>query len=263
MGTIRFSAVQELIGGAGEDRFDVVSGAATGMTLDGQGGDRDIFLTKWDASYTLSDSRLSITDSIRTRDFVFRRIEIANLIGGDGDNLMNALAFSGRAILDGGKGNDHLRGGSGSDLLLGREGDDILVGNGGGDQMYGGAGRDILSGGEGSDAMDGGTGEDILLGGRYEQDNIKAALDTIMTTWREATLYSSRIAKIRDTGVGNKKQYRLSSATVFDDAHTDFLIGASDFDWYFSQVSPTSLGFERPSQETNEIVTPLTPKTMS
>lgn len=258
-GTVFFSAIQQLDGDVGEDRFDVVSLGAAGMNLNGGGGTKDIFLSKADENYTLSNSKVSIFKSA-SRDFLISGIEIANLIGGDSNNLMNALAFSGRAILDGGKGNDHLRSGGGNDLLLGREGDDVLVGNGGDDQLYGDVGRDILAGGEGADLLDGGLGEDILLGGRYDQENVRVALDTIMAAWREATPYATRVAKIRDTGVGSSKQYRLSIPTVLDDEKTENFVGAGDLDWFFAQSNAAFLGFENPSRISGETMTSIKPK---
>lgn len=260
LGTVAFSGVQEVIGGTGEDRFDVIGGVATGMRLNGNQGGKDTFITKSDATFTLSDSEVSIAAGGVTRVFALAGIEIANLIGGDGNNMMNAYYFTGRAILDGGKGNDHLRGGGGDDLILAREGDDVLVGNGGDDQLYGDFGRDILSGGEGVDALNGGDGEDILLGGRYELDNVRAALDTIMAAWREPIFYAMRIAKIKDTGVGAAQQYRLSAATVFDDEKADSMTGGNDLDWFFGQVSAAYPGFESPARVTNEVLTALTPK---
>lgn len=259
LGTVTFRDAQELIGGASEDRFDVVSSAATGMRLNGNQG-KDIFLHKADAAFTLSNADVSIVAGGVTRVFGLAGIEVANLIGGDGNNLMNALAFSGQAILDGGKGNDHLRAGGGDDLLFGRDGDDVLIGNGGNDRMYGDVGRDFLSGGEGIDTQDGGVGEDILLGGRFELDNMKSAVDTIMSAWREGTPYATRVERIREVGVGPGNQYKLSALTVFDDEKTDSLIGASELDWFFVQASPGFPGFENPGRVTGEIATPMTPK---
>lgn len=260
LGTVFFSAIQQLDGDIGEDRFDVVSLGAAGMNLNGGGGTKDIFLSKADENYTLSNSKASIVKGSVSRDFLLSGIEIANLIGGDSNNFMNALAFSGRAILDGGKGNDHLRSGNGNDLLLGREGDDILIGTGGDDQIYGDAGRDIIAGGEGTDLLDGGVGEDILLGGRYDQEHVKAAMDTIMATWRETTSYTTRVSKLRDVGVGPTKQYRLSIQTVLDDEKTDNMIGASDLDWFFAQSNAAFLGFENPGRTSGETLTSIKPK---
>lgn len=259
LGTVSFSSAFEVIGGFGADRFDVISGAATGMRLNGNQGAADTFITKADAGFTLSDSEVSISASGVTRSFALISIEVANLIGGDSANMMNAYYFTGRAILDGGKGNDHLRGGKGEDLLLGREGDDVLVGNGSADQLYGDLGRDILIGGDDIDKLDAGAGEDILLGGRYEHENTKAALDAIMAAWREPSPYANRVAKIRDQGVG-AALYRLSALTTIDDEQADSLIGGGDLDWFFAQTSAGYPGFENPPKVTGEVVTSMTPK---
>jgi Ca2+-binding RTX toxin-like protein len=259
-GTILLSGVQDWVGGAGDDIFDVLNPTATGNKLDGGAGGKDRFVTKYDGSFTLTDSSVSIFTPTSNRSFAIAGMEIANLIGGHGNNLMNALAYSGQAILDGGKGNDHLRGGSGNDFLLGREGDDVLVGNGGDDRLYGDVGRDILSGGEGQDTQNGGVGEDILLGGRYELDNTKAALDTIMGAWRDARNYSTRLTILRDTGVGLSSQFKFSIETVLDDEKADALIGGSDLDWFLAQNSSAELGFENPTRTSSEILTKLTPR---
>ena len=120
--------------------------------------------------------------------------------------------------------------------------------------------RDIISGGEGTDTLDGGLGEDILLGGRYDQEHVKAAMDTIMATWRETTSYTTRVSKLRDVGVGPTKQYRLSIQTVLDDEKTDNMIGASDLDWFFAQSNAAFLGFENPGRTSGETLTSIKPK---
>ncbi|WP_017296494.1 calcium-binding protein [Nodosilinea nodulosa] len=83
-------------------------------------------------------------------------IERATLVGGKGDNWLDAAAFSGAAHLDGGEGNDwliggtganDLRGGTGSDGLIGGPGDDVLRGS---NELQQGA-IDWLMGGGGSD----------------------------------------------------------------------------------------------------------------
>jgi len=78
---------------------------------------------------------------------------------------MNASAFTGRATLKGGSGDDTLIGGSGGDYLYGESGNDSLKGSSGSDRLYGGDGHDNLYGQGGTDRLYGGNGVDGLYGG--------------------------------------------------------------------------------------------------
>ena len=87
---------------------------------------------------------------------VLTNIEKAVVVGGPGNNWLDASGFSGRVQMDGGTGNDwliggsgpnDLRGGTGSDGLIGGPGDDVIQGSNllqrsGIDFLVGGGGRD-------------------------------------------------------------------------------------------------------------------------
>ncbi len=71
----------------------------------------------------------------------------ARLLGDWNDNVLDfsAATFLGKAIIDGGGGNDTLIGGSGSDSIRGDGGNDILNGLTGSDMLTGGSGQDIFT----------------------------------------------------------------------------------------------------------------------
>ena len=171
-----------LLGGAHNDRL---SGGEGDDLSNGQGG-VDLMVESGDVNFTLDDDSLS-----GVGDDLHRLIEIAHLIGGSLPNTIDASAFGGATILEGGAGNDLLlggllrdiidggdgddeihggrgrdllRGGDGKDALHGEEDDDQLNGGGDDDALHGDGGNDKLLGGSGGDLIDGGTGDDILRG---------------------------------------------------------------------------------------------------
>ena len=74
-------------------------------------------------------------DTQETKEFRQERLDIdkATLIGGDGDNLLDASAFGGQVVLLGRAGDDTLLGGVNDDTLDGGAGSDLMVGGGGND----------------------------------------------------------------------------------------------------------------------------------
>ena len=92
-------------------------------------------------------------------------IDRVMIIGGAGNNFIDASASNRPVNLQGGAGNDILLGGSANDSLFGGEGDDVLNGNGGHDMLDGGGNNDVLTGGSGNDSLDGGSGSNTLVEG--------------------------------------------------------------------------------------------------
>lgn len=80
----------------------------------------------------------------------------ANLIGGDGDDILTGSAAD--DVLDGGPGNDTLIGGRGADQIFGGDGDDTILWNPG----------------DGSDVIEGGDGQDTLV---FNGANINETVD--------------------------------------------------------------------------------------
>ena len=148
-----------------------------------------------DVNFVLTNSLLTGlgTDSLNT-------IESAWLIGGDGNNKIDAAAFTvGMVRLVGGKGNDYLIGGSNADELYGGEGNDILVGRDGDDKLYGESGVDVLFGEAGADYLDGGGdgSRDTLYGGTGGDTFIehgtwdrRFVYDPASMTWRWVSIYT-------------------------------------------------------------------------
>ena len=163
-----------LIGGAGDDKLnggighDSLVGGAGNDQLTGESGDdsldggegTDRLLERANVDMTLTDE--SLTGGMGTDGLT--SIETAYLKGGNGDNRLEAGAFSGDVTLIGVGGNDTLMGGSGHDLLNGRAGNDSLLGGDGDDTLKGLRDNDTLNGGTGNDWLDGGTQHDALSG---------------------------------------------------------------------------------------------------
>jgi hypothetical protein len=136
--------VDNLNGNAGNDTLrgnagnDVLSGGADVDNLNGGVG-TDRVLESANVSFVLTNALLT-----GNGNDTLNLIETATLIGGAGDNTIDASAFTGASILDGGAGNDTLTGGAGVNTLLGGAGDDTLRGGLGNDNLQGGADNDTL-----------------------------------------------------------------------------------------------------------------------
>jgi Ca2+-binding RTX toxin-like protein len=123
--TLTFAAINTLNGGALEDRFVFLPGAALTGHIDGRGGQDTLDYSAWtqDVYVNLSDGAASaVSGGISS---------IENATGGSGDDILvgdhkaNTLdGGSGNDYLDGRAGNDTLYTGSGSNMLLGGEGTD-------------------------------------------------------------------------------------------------------------------------------------------
>ena len=73
-------------------------------------------------------------------DNVANDVEV--IIGGAGNDTLDATGDNSSVTLEGGGGNDQLNGGNAGDSLSGGSGNDTMVGNGGGDTYDGGTGTD-------------------------------------------------------------------------------------------------------------------------
>lgn len=116
-----------LNGGSGND---ILEGGADNDVLDG-GSDTDTIVANGSLetvalTYTLTDTSFVGT---KLGSDTLVRIEQAELIGGSGNDIINASKFTlGAVTLVGGAGKDTLTGGSGNDTLIGGAGNDILTG---------------------------------------------------------------------------------------------------------------------------------------
>jgi phospholipase/lecithinase/hemolysin len=84
------------------------------------------------------------------------------LLGGQGNDFINAMPSSGHNIVNGNLGADTLFGGSAGDTLRGGQGDDTILGGAGGDWISGDLGHNTLTGGGGADIFHGGRGVDTV-----------------------------------------------------------------------------------------------------
>ncbi len=126
-GTNKLSNVElaSLVGGSGNDSFNLSGWSIGSPTVSAGGGDDTI-----------------LGSALR------------DILNGDGGN----------DSINGGEGLDVLIGGVGNDILFGDGGDDALFGEIGDDQLYGGSGNDTLSGAEGVDTLLGnGSSGDMLI----------------------------------------------------------------------------------------------------
>ncbi len=196
---VEFVGFEELVGGAGCDRFVFASEVAEvrGM-IDGRAGEDTLDYSAWTEGVAV-DLGVGAASAVKAgQDGGVQAVE--NVIGGwgddqltgdDADNRLEGNAGddilaggAGNDVLIGGSGDDTIAGGAGDDLILGddvfgslfpcgwkhcgcnrRGGDDLLFGDEGDDVVLGQGGRDVLYGGEGDDILLGGSGRDLLCGG--------------------------------------------------------------------------------------------------
>lgn len=229
-----------LIGGAGDDHLigpreagtwhspwglyaNRFTGGAGNDTLTGGVG-CDALVESGDTDFTLTASQLTGngTDT-------FTSMDIAILIGGRGDNQLNAAGFTGSlTVFDGGGGNNTLVGGVGYDVVRCRTNTDILLtdsqllGNGidtlrniDGAILIGGASANTLdvSAFTGNLAvLEGGGGDDILIGRLVGIDRIHARGDV------DFTLTDSQL-----TGQGTDSLQNIDQAAITGGASANTL----------------------------------------
>lgn len=259
-----------LYGGAGNDALwgddgndtilghagnDTISGGLGNDQLDGGTGSVDLLLESADADLTLGKTQLLGlgTDSLLG-------FESAMLIGGAGDNVLDASAFTGLVTLDGGAGNDSLRGsatnsnvlfggdgndtvqgGNQRDTIFGGLGDDSLLGMGNHDKLYGEDGNDTLQGGTGNDTFDGGAGNGDLV---IDSGNVNFTLkDTLLTGNGTDKLFGIELAQL--TGGSGKNKLDASAftgnVTLVGGSGNDTLIGGSGNDFLQGDLGDDSL----------------------
>ncbi|CAN7414118.1 SGNH/GDSL hydrolase family protein [Phenylobacterium sp. LjRoot219] len=168
-------------GGAGDDLIAVLGGAnylrggGGNDTLEGGAGFDDV-------NGNTGDDRL-----------VGRSASGDWLLGGQGADVIDALASSGRNIANGnlgtdtvtgGSGADTLRGGQAADLVRGAQGDDWLSGDLGDDTIVGGAGGDVFHAGGGLDRVQGfnpAEGDRVLLDPGTSYSLSQSGSDTLLS----------------------------------------------------------------------------------
>jgi hypothetical protein len=208
-----------IVGGAGSDTLTLnLNPPATpslllpirgGIYQFAGGGGSDTLVASGNTSWTLTDAALT---SLAGGRLALAGVSQAMLSGGAGPNKLNALGFTGPALLNGGAGNDTL---------------------------IGGAGRDVLIGGNGSDTLRAGSGGDLLIAGYTAFDNNQSALLAILAEWqRTDETYAQRLDHLRRGGGLNGTARLTRPATVRDDVFADVLTGGAGQDWFWLTPRP-------------------------
>ena len=129
-----------ITGGAGDDTLDGGPGADI---FNGRSGrDTVTYATRENAVEVTFDAA-SNDGEAGENDHIKDNIEV--VIGGTGDDRLDASGLDTSVYLDGLDGNDLLIGGSASDTLIGNGGDDTLDGGLGGDDLSGSDGADTVT----------------------------------------------------------------------------------------------------------------------
>lgn len=206
-----------LVGGNGRSQLrggpnaDDLTGGPGDDIIDGGGGVNRL-IESGDVAFTLTDARLTGlgTDALAG-------VGRAHLTGGRGSHRYDASAFTGRADIDAGFGDDVVLGGRGDDTLFGGGGNDYVSGGGGADEAWGLGGNDWVIGGPGADTLYGNTGDDYLAG--MEGDDVLDGgddYDRIYDTGDNVTIDGRSMTIVRVTPGGT---------TAESDAHTGMEAG--------------------------------------
>jgi Ca2+-binding RTX toxin-like protein len=94
------------------------------------------------------------------------------LLGGQGNDSIDATQSSGHNVLNGNLGADTLLAGTGGDTLRGGQGDDVLTGGSGADWLSGDMGHNTLTGGAGADTFHAGNGTDLITDFNHSQGDV-------------------------------------------------------------------------------------------
>jgi Calx-beta domain/PKD domain/RTX calcium-binding nonapeptide repeat (4 copies) len=164
----------------------------------------------------------------------------------DGDDTVSGVGpLQTRLILMGGDGNDTLNAAT-------AVGPTVLVGGAGDDSLAGGAGRNILVGEAGADVLTGGSNDDVAIGGSVAFDGDPRALGKISKEWSQtkATYEVRRDHLFGNLAKGMNGPYLLAVGTVSDDGSIDQLTGAGGRDWYFDSLTTPDTLLDPASDET-------------
>jgi autotransporter-associated beta strand protein len=252
--------IANLIGGTAAQTFNITDWTKGG-SINGATGNDTLVMSK-DTDMALTNAGFTYGLTGATKFWTLNSIEVGHLTGGAGNNTLRANTFTGSVTLIGQGGNDKLLGGTGNDVLDGGAGNDWLGGGAGNDSLNGSGGNDILVGGTGVDAIGVSgdeAGDDILIGGRTNHDSNLVAIDALLTAWNNKTSFASGVTTIKNGFTSGGINYKLSTATVFDDEVTDTFFGDTGTDWFFADIAPaTTLGLENPDDnvaaETSAVV---------
>ena len=141
-----YSVADILIGGEGNDKYEVNNGGTRVVESAGEGYDIVWASDDFRVPDHIEETRLTGTARVLIGSeqgcLLIGNEQDNVIIGGDGNDEI--VDNYGNDRLVGGTGNDSLNGASHSDNLRGGDGDDTLVGGGGQDFVRGGAGADVF-----------------------------------------------------------------------------------------------------------------------
>jgi Ca2+-binding RTX toxin-like protein len=167
-----------ILGGTGDDTYDMIGGKLTGNLVDNGGYDTyhvdDPDLVIEDQGDAAGGQVIAWCDYVLGNGLTLLRLQ-GTAVTGIGNSIANNLTGSalgnvmdggaGTDVVEGRNGNDTLSGGDDSDLVLGQHGNDRCGGDAGNDTVSGGAGNDTLAGDDGNDSLAGDDGDDVITGG--------------------------------------------------------------------------------------------------
>lgn len=153
-------------GGDGNDTFNCEGAADGADTLSGGNGiDKADYSTRTNA---LTITLNTTSDDGESGELDKVGVDVESVLGGNGNDSINASGITNAVSLYGGAGADSLTSGTGNDSLEGGAGNDSLVAGSGDDTLNGLANNDTMSGGDGNDLFQTGSaadGSDTLSGG--------------------------------------------------------------------------------------------------
>jgi VCBS repeat-containing protein len=222
-------------GGAGNDY--IVSRSSFDTV---HGGDGDDLIYMDDTIGILSTVNYLYGDAGNDRIQVFSAGTPLYLDGGTGDDNLYILdtPYMGDATLLGGNGNDRLNASSGNDQLFG--GSDY-----GADELWGRGGNDLLDGGYGADTMRGGAGDDVYHYRDIAQDiyeSVGGGSDTLISHVVNVTILDEFEFLVLSDGAyhatGNSKNNTITGNGngnwINGLAGNDVLNGAGGNDWLYA-----------------------------
>ena len=138
-----------VVGGAGNDTIAAVAG-----TNDLRGGEGNDSL--------LGGSGFDSLNGNKGDDTLIGVSQVGDwLLGGQGNDLIDATGASGHDSINGNIGADTIMGGPGGEMLRGGRGDDVITGGAGADWLSGDRALNTLTGGGGADIFHAGPGTDV------------------------------------------------------------------------------------------------------
>jgi Ca2+-binding RTX toxin-like protein len=167
-------------GGVGNDELrgwgtsDVINGGAGDDTLVGGTGRETLFGGLGNDSI-VGGAGFNQVNGNQGNDTIVGHSQVGDwLVGGQGNDLIDASASTGANILNGNLGNDTIIGGAGADSLRGGQGDDVIHAGSGNDWISGDLGNNTIYGGQGMDTFHAGAGHDVIYGW-HDGDKIEIA----------------------------------------------------------------------------------------